>query len=523
MENKTDIKARPPSSKKKFRSPVGGKRPHKTSVFPRFRINLKEPDKQVQKAKQKTDKAGSKHRFRLGGDSSDPLNLNSLIDRDPSEVTPQCSPCAKESSPRVFVQATCKDVTDPLNLKCDVYQDLKGIVVATPVKKKRKRKRNDSNCYEEDRENEGKGEDGKKKGMKDILSPKVKKKKQVRHKGKDEKDEKGKENQARKNEEKLPKTAKATPVEKEKEAEVVEELEQKIEKTNKKEEKTNEKEVKTNEKEVKEEKKLDESESKDTTATKSTNEYPKPQTFTKFPSKGAPSKQKSKKTFLYGNYNRYYGYRNPNSLEDSRVKFFQPEWFKDKDVLDIGCNIGNVTLQVAREFGPRRVLGIDIDSVLIRTANKYLRCCIQEQVSTKSSMSADFPMSFALCRGPISSSGCPTQEDGNFPYNVEFKEVSFTLLYSTLPYPTLPYPTLPYPTLPYPTLPYPTLPYPTLPYPTLPYPTLLYSTLLYSTLQYSTLQYSTLLYSTLLHHSTPFYLPYTLLPRPPLSVIYVIV
>ena len=456
MENKTDIKTRPPSSKKKFRSPVGGKRPHKTSVFPRFRINLKLPDKQVQKAKQKTGKAGSKHRFRLGGDSSDPLNLNSLIDRDPSEVTPQCSPCAKDSSPRVFVQATCKDVTDPLNLKCDVYQDLKSIVVAAPVKKKRKRKRNDSNCYEEDRENEGKGEDGKKKGMKDILSPKVKKKKQVRHKGKDEKDEKGKENQSRKNEEELHKTAEATPVEKEKEAEVIKEVEQKIEKTNKKE--------------VKEEEKLDENELKDTTATKSTKECPKPQTFTKFPSKRASSKQKSKQTFLYGNYNRYYGYRNPNSLEDSRVKFFQPEWFKDKDVLDIGCNIGNVTLQVAREFGPRRVLGIDIDSVLIRAANKYLRCCIQEQVSTKSSMSADFPMSFVLCRGPISSSGCPTQEDGNFPYNVEFKEVSF------------------------------------------------WSTLFY---------YSTPLCTHHLHHhSTPFYIPYTLLPCSPLSVIqyiYVIV
>ena len=152
------------------------------------------------------------------------------------------------------------------------------------------------------------------------------------------------------------------------------------------------------------------------------------------------------------------------------MKFFQPEWFKDKDVLDIGCNIGNVTLQVAREFGPRRVLGIDIDSVLIRAANKYLRCCIQEQVSTKSSMSADFPMSFVLCRGPISSSGCPTQEDGNFPYNVEFKEVSF------------------------------------------------WSTLFY---------YSTPLCTHHLHHhSTPFYIPYTLLPCSPLSVIqyiYVIV
>ena len=47
------------------------------------------------------------------------------------------------------------------------------------------------------------------------------------------------------------------------------------------------------------------------------------------------------KKFEYGNYNRYYGYRNPGAcvfpgtIEDSRLFHFRPEWFFGKDVLVI--------------------------------------------------------------------------------------------------------------------------------------------------------------------------------------------
>ena len=58
----------------------------------------------------------------------------------------------------------------------------------------------------------------------------------------------------------------------------------------------------------------------------------------------------SKRCFEYGNYNRYYGYRNVDSAEDHRLKFLNPEWFRGKDVLDIGCNVGHMTLAVARAF-----------------------------------------------------------------------------------------------------------------------------------------------------------------------------
>lgn len=47
--------------------------------------------------------------------------------------------------------------------------------------------------------------------------------------------------------------------------------------------------------------------------------------------------------------------------------------FRDKDILDIGCNIGHVTYSVARDFFAKSVLGIDIDNTLIQIARKNIR------------------------------------------------------------------------------------------------------------------------------------------------------
>jgi 7SK snRNA methylphosphate capping enzyme len=48
-----------------------------------------------------------------------------------------------------------------------------------------------------------------------------------------------------------------------------------------------------------------------------------------------------------------------------RLRSFWREWFENKDVLDIGCNAGHVTLCVARDFNPKQIVGIDIDPKLI--------------------------------------------------------------------------------------------------------------------------------------------------------------
>jgi 7SK snRNA methylphosphate capping enzyme len=51
----------------------------------------------------------------------------------------------------------------------------------------------------------------------------------------------------------------------------------------------------------------------------------------------------------------------------------RPEWFRGKELLDIGCNEGLVTLAFATQLGCRRVLGVDIDGVLVNKACTNLR------------------------------------------------------------------------------------------------------------------------------------------------------
>lgn len=48
------------------------------------------------------------------------------------------------------------------------------------------------------------------------------------------------------------------------------------------------------------------------------------------------------------------------------------EYFKDKKVLDIGCNTGFITMNVAKKFQTKMIMGIDIDSELINIARKYV-------------------------------------------------------------------------------------------------------------------------------------------------------
>ena len=41
---------------------------------------------------------------------------------------------------------------------------------------------------------------------------------------------------------------------------------------------------------------------------------------------------------------------------------------KDKICLDIGCNIGTLTMRLAQEYKPKMIIGIDIDYKLIKAA-----------------------------------------------------------------------------------------------------------------------------------------------------------
>lgn len=87
------------------------------------------------------------------------------------------------------------------------------------------------------------------------------------------------------------------------------------------------------------------------------------------------SKKRKQKEFApFGNYRNYYGYRIGHDMEgDPRLKVFKKEWFEGKDCLDIGCNSGIITIQIAKIFHCCSILGVDIDSDRIQEANWNLR------------------------------------------------------------------------------------------------------------------------------------------------------
>lgn len=83
------------------------------------------------------------------------------------------------------------------------------------------------------------------------------------------------------------------------------------------------------------------------------------------------NKRKQAKTISspHGNYLQYYSDRHASGLnEDSRLKFLKPCWFLNRKCLDVGCNDGSFTRQIAKKFGVAYYLGVDIDSRLIDRA-----------------------------------------------------------------------------------------------------------------------------------------------------------
>ncbi|KDP33715.1 hypothetical protein JCGZ_07286 [Jatropha curcas] len=101
-------------------------------------------------------------------------------------------------------------------------------------------------------------------------------------------------------------------------------------------------------------------------------------------------KRKRKELFPFGNYRSYYGYRIGQDMEeDPRLKVLKKEWFEGKDCLDIGCNSGIITIEIAKKFHCHKILGIDIDSGRIEDAKwhlrKFARAAHVEKSSTKAS------------------------------------------------------------------------------------------------------------------------------------------
>lgn len=143
------------------------------------------------------------------------------------------------------------------------------------------------------------------------------------------------------------------------------------------------------------------------------------------PTKRQPKVDKCRKSsatcqkFVYGNYNRYYGYRNPDVEQDVRLNSLRPEWFAGKDILDIGCNVGHITLAIACDFRPRKIVGMDIDGRLIAAARKNIRYYL-----TKTTIKTDmYPLSVKLNYGPMVVPAVGELQSPKFPNNIFFLQV----------------------------------------------------------------------------------------------------
>lgn len=146
-------------------------------------------------------------------------------------------------------------------------------------------------------------------------------------------------------------------------------------------------------------------------------------------------RRRQARKFQYGNYCKYYGYRNPD-CEDGRLRAMRPEWFAGKEVLDVGCNVGHLTLSIAKRWGPARVVGLDIDGGLIRSARQNIRHYLSEEIQAAAAAAGGggaggagggggrkgFPSALLASRGPIAAPRLPPDGPGaaDFPHNVVF-------------------------------------------------------------------------------------------------------
>eukprot|EP01080_Neovahlkampfia_damariscottae_P005034 gene5034-8631_t len=110
--------------------------------------------------------------------------------------------------------------------------------------------------------------------------------------------------------------------------------------------------------------------------------------------------------YEYGNYDDYYRFRN-NIDSYYRINLFRDnkDFFEKKQILDIGCNSGELSLQIAKNIEVKKYLGIDIDEYLIQKAHENKERIIAAQLRRLMHVGRDLT--------------------NFFPRNVEFKSGNF--------------------------------------------------------------------------------------------------
>ncbi|KAH8982745.1 Bicoid-interacting protein 3-domain-containing protein [Lactarius hatsudake] len=149
----------------------------------------------------------------------------------------------------------------------------------------------------------------------------------------------------------------------------------------------------------------------------------------------------------HGNYHNYHGYRyhHPGG-HDSRLALLPRDLLTDARVLDVGCNEGWVSCEIAQSRGARRVVGVDIDDALVRMAWRRRRTLWSHQAPFFESSSASrikrkrsppppkppvvdyFPASCQHTFGPLPIPPTDTFHSdtaNHFPHNITFRRADW--------------------------------------------------------------------------------------------------
>lgn len=95
-----------------------------------------------------------------------------------------------------------------------------------------------------------------------------------------------------------------------------------------------------------------------------------PSTSAARPENHGPARTK-RKVPTHGNFYGYFTKRSRVAGGDERLGLVPREWVAGKRALDVGCNSGVVTVELAQGFGASEAVGVDIDDGLVELAKKY--------------------------------------------------------------------------------------------------------------------------------------------------------
>lgn len=113
-------------------------------------------------------------------------------------------------------------------------------------------------------------------------------------------------------------------------------------------------------------------------------------------------KYNKKEAFQYGNYKHYYGKRIlDKDFHDIRLDVLatQQELFRGKQVLDIGCNSGHLSIEISKKFEVKSLIGLDIDRSLTQDAQLAINHLKRDYKKQATGTALSFPYNVRFVHG----------------------------------------------------------------------------------------------------------------------------